>query len=89
MEKCDLLEVYNESEKTRLKTQVHDIDWTSFLANDAIYSNSIHDDKSGIEFGDEREDDYKKLMEHEIANTKTNTLTLDSVEEEEINIDDI
>lgn len=90
MEKCDLLEVYSDADKSRLRSQVEDVNWAIFIANDASNSFRPEDDKTGIEFTDDRTDEYKKLMEKEITGKKE-TIQLEILEEEneEINIDDI
>ena len=93
MEKCDLLEVYSDSDKSRLRSQVVDVNWLKFVANDALNS-FTPEDKTGIEFSDERTDDYKKLMEQELGMGKKDSIQLEILEEGmekdmEIDIDDI
>ena len=71
MDKCDLLEVYNESDKIKLKT-ISGINWGLFINNDLSLVNSIkvkgdstHDlyDDGNIEFTNNVvEDEYKDLI---------------------------
>jgi initiation factor 1A len=90
LEKCDLLEVYSDVDKDRLKSQVH-VDWSAFIQNEQLlnHTTGTSDD---INFTDEREDEYVKLMENELtALGKTNTkITIVGMEDEEdIDVDDI
>jgi initiation factor 1A len=96
MDKCDLLEVYAEGDKSRLRSQVTDINWNKFLTADASNSFTTIDETLDIEFADEREQDYRRLMEQQIKEGGTAIATkLDlSVDDEGtgdivINIDDI
>jgi initiation factor 1A len=94
LQQCDLLEVYSNTDKTRLRAQVPGADWNKFLSTDAANSFGNLDDID-LEFTDDRQEEYKKLMEQQI---KSGTAKLDlTVENEEssdddngeINIDDI
>jgi initiation factor 1A len=94
LEKCDLLEVYSDSDKQRLKSQLPGIDWSRFLSVDA--ANSLNTlDKLDIEFADNKKEDYKKLMEEQISGGSVKILDLSisndsgSEENDQINIDDI
>ena len=88
---CDLLEVYNDSDKEKLKTTVTHINWSSFISNDN--QNSKVDSKASdmFDFSDEKTDEYQSIMQEEYQKTKesTNKITLGSIEEEAIDIDDI
>jgi translation initiation factor IF-1 len=98
---CDLLEVYNDSDKSRLTT-VAGVNWGKFISHDMECSNSTAKSGSGyeddaFEFSntatDAAEDEFAEL----IATSKA-TITLRSideeggsgvVEDEEIDLDDI
>ncbi len=89
---CDILEVYNDSDKTRLKNSVTSINWNKFIANDTkTIGNEKNDtynenDDGGITFANEDAEDYEKLIsEQALAGTK-NTLIVD---DEEVDINDI
>jgi initiation factor 1A len=61
---CDLLEVYNRSEKEKLRTSVTSINWNMFVKLDN-QSNNIEedlDDGFGIKFADATETEYMDLM---------------------------
>jgi translation initiation factor 1A len=94
-EKCDLLEVYSDLDKERLKKTVN-CNWSCFIENDANFTNTNANDE--ISFEDDGIEEYKKLMESEINNSKGETkasilhLNLSNADDnnnEDINIDDI
>jgi len=97
MEQSDLLEVYAESDKQRLRAQVPTVDWNKFLTNDAINSHNTQSEQQEVEFIDDRQEDYKRLMAEQIGITKKLDLSVgkdSSLEEgeggnDEIDIDDI
>jgi hypothetical protein len=87
--KCDLLEVYTEADKLKLKN-VPGIDWSSFVRNDSKINQFVS--TSGDEdvvFADTTDvEDYNRL----ISTSGTSMLKMiveEKEEEEEINIDDI
>jgi initiation factor 1A len=82
-QKCDLLEVYNDMDKERLKSTVHE-DWNIF--QDERLLNKIEGD---IEFTDEKTGEYIELIEKELNKKKTEKIINIVQMEEEINIDDI
>jgi len=88
---CDLLEVYNDSDKLKLK-DINNINWGLFNSNDRsmIIVNKIEEkNDKGFDFvNDERLDEYQNLIEEEI-NKKGKIETITYKEETEINIDDI
>jgi hypothetical protein len=83
---CDILEVYNDADRSRLTNTVTSVDWRRFLANDAkvINSTSLEDD-SAIAFADDATQEYEELIAAQLA-AKSSTALAD---EEEIDIDDI
>ena len=92
-EKCDLLEVYSDIDKERLKKTVN-CNWSNFIENDANFTNTNSNDE--ITFEDDGTEEYIKLMENEINNTRQEkvssvlhlSLSNDN-NNEDINIDDI
>ena len=62
-EKCDLLEVYSDIDKERLKKTVN-CNWCHFIENDANFTNTNSNDE--ITFEDDGTEEYKQLMETEI-----------------------
>ncbi len=94
LEKSDLLEVYSETDKPRLRSQVSNVDWNKFLTTDS--TNSFSEFDTNLEFTDDRQEDYKRLMEQQIKAGSSGKLILNTVEEndssegeKEIDIDDI
>lgn len=91
MSNCDLLEVYNDFDKDRLKTTVN-VDWSAFIENDNKQSNIKTDNNEGFIFTDQNTSDYNKLMADTILNTskkQESQVIAVNEEDEEINIDDI
>jgi len=84
LDNCDLLEVYSDLDKDRLKAQPG-VDWKKFIENDNV--NSFTDSaNSAIEFSDAKEEDYSHIME---TSNSPVLLINDPEDEEEINVDDI
>jgi initiation factor 1A len=92
LQNCDLLEVYNDSEKERLKTTVN-IDWSVFLKNDAknsFTSQEVVKSSENYTFGDEKTMEYQALMTAaESAKTSEKRGLVIVAGGDEINIDDI
>ncbi len=91
MENCDLLEIYSDHDKEKLKTHVDSVDWKQFILNDCTNSYTDYKTESDILFTDEREDEYEKLTS---SSTRENMIKMGKIdeeddEEEEIDIDDI
>jgi translation initiation factor 1A len=90
LEKCDLLEVYSDIDKERLKKTVN-CNWSIFIENDANFTNTNANDE--ITFEDTGVEEYRILMESEINKEKGSVLTLsvskNNDDNEAINIDDI
>lgn len=96
---CDVLEVYNESDKQKLKTMITDVNWSKFIANDASSIGKEQVDDDGVGFMDDSAMDYERLMAEQMeqirqkeaskkpATTASLTIALD--EGEEICVDDI
>ena len=87
MSKCDLLEVYSDLEKERLKTAVK-IDWSAFLANDNKNANLDEIAEDAFTFTDNKTDEYRELL----VKNATKITDVDQVVMEddfEINVDDI
>ena len=87
LENCDLLEVYNEHDKERLKNTVTTVNWATFVSNDTRTTESTENDM--IEFGDEKTEEYMQLIEAQIQEAKTGKSTSIIPDEDEVDIDDI
>lgn len=86
LENCDLLEVYTEQDKDRLKNTVTTINWSLFVAND---TRTASEDDTGIEFSDEKTEEYRQIIEAQIIESNSGNSTSIIPYEEEIDIDDI
>jgi len=89
IEECDLLEVYNEHDKDRLKNTVLTINWSLFISNDIRTTTIESGHDTGIEFSDEKIDEYRELVEAQIQESKAGKSISIIPDEEEIDIDDI
>lgn len=86
---CDILEVYSEADKNRLKTSVTSVNWSKFISNDTktFADEKIDDDTGGIEFADEATHEYEELIAAQAAAGASNTIITD--DGEMIDVDDI
>jgi translation initiation factor IF-1 len=92
LENCDLLEVYNELDKDKLKNTVTSINWSSFIQNDLKLFTSTPEVSDEFEFSDERTEEYRQLIEAQLAVTVNKVgggSSFADADEEEIDIDDI
>jgi initiation factor 1A len=88
---CDVMEVYSEQDKQKLKNNLATINWMPFVANDTKVMNASTSSaatahpEDNIVFTDEKTEEYQALMEIQLQNR-----VITMVEEEEwINIEDI
>ena len=86
---CDILEVYNDTDKNRLKNTITNVNWSKFVANDnkTIGSSEGHADDSEITFADETTQEYEELINAKASLGSKNTIIID--DGNEINVDDI
>lgn len=86
---CDILEVYNESDKNRLKTSVTSINWTRFITNDTktLGDDKTEDDSAGFEFADEATQEYEQLIAAQASAGASNAIVTD--DGEMVDVDDI
>lgn len=87
LENCDLLEVYSDQDKERLKSTVTSVNWSSFIAFDNKTSNTSATSSDIFDFVDEKTEEYRKLVEEQVAQGKSINIIAD--DDEEINVDDI
>ena len=83
---CDVIEVYSDSDKIRLKNTLLHIDWNLFVTNDTkmVGNSETKDIEDDVVFTDEKTQEYQELIESQLAFDKTFV-----TEYEEINVDDI
>jgi hypothetical protein len=81
LQKCDLLEVYNENDKMKLKT-IPNIRWSELHTEQTnpSSSSSSNPDEDFIFADNSNEEDYKKYMES-LARKQTNAMTLQPIKE--------
>lgn len=85
---CDVLTVYNDNDKLRLKNTIVHINWNPFLANDTKSGEVDIDDN--FEFIDATTQEYQELIASRLLPTKLGGELFEMEEkEDEINIDDI
>jgi translation initiation factor 1A len=84
---CDLLEVYGELEKERLKSTIHGVNWTTFIANDSKNTNTEKVDDI-VDFMDNGTEEYQELIEAQVASAGRSTI-INTEDGEEIDVDDI
>lgn len=71
---CDLLEVYNESDKARLKNSLYTIDWSPFIAVDNSES-TTKTQHTDVEFMDDVTEDYYELLNKATSSTNPQQTT--------------
>jgi hypothetical protein len=88
---CDILEVYNDADKTRLQNSVTTVNWSKFIANDTktIGSDGAQlESDAGIAFTDDVSEEYENLIAAQASEgSKRTTVIMD--DGDEIDIDDI
>ena len=91
LQNCDLLEVYNDVEKERLKTTVNK-DWSVFIKNDAansFSSDEVVQSSEGYSFGDAKTMEYRALMSVELSKPLEKRGIVTVAGGDQIDIDDI
>lgn len=86
MKNCDLLEVYDDQDKQKLKSSETHIDWSIFASSEA----SEKEKEEVVTFMDQTTQDYESLIQKEADMLKTGkTITTIVFDNEEIDVDDI
>lgn len=90
LQNCDLLEVYSDFERDRLKTSVKQ-DWSLFVTNDNANANLEETSMAdSIVFSDDKMDEYRDLLEKDILASKKETVAEEVVNDDDvIDVDDI
>jgi hypothetical protein len=81
---CDVIEVYSDTDKSRLKNTLLHIDWNLFVANDTKMIGPTETEDEVV-FADEKTQEYQDLIESQLKFDKTIT----TEDYEEINVEDI
>lgn len=88
---CDILEVYNDSDKNKLKNSVININWNTFITNDnkSVGSSSTNTvDNGDIIFADETHQEHEELIASQ-ATTKSGLTKISTDDGVDIDVDDI
>jgi initiation factor 1A len=91
LENCDLLEVYSDIEKEKLKTTVNQ-DWSVFIKNDAANSfttQQVVESSENVVFGDAKTMEYHALMAAESAKPSEKRGIVTVAGGDQVDIDDI
>ena len=83
MQKCDLLEVYTDYDKERLKGTPGP--WKKFIANDLMFQDVKEEE---FDFIDDKTEEYKKIMSEEFAGPSREIVQIKE-DDEIIDFDDI
>ena len=86
LQNCDLLEVYSDQDKEKLKQSVTNVNWRLLSAN--LMSNDEEGEKEDIQFIDNGQDEYYEMMNRKVKSNEV-VQNVAFEEEEEVNIDDI
>ena len=85
LQKCDLLEVYTEHDKDRLKSTPGP--WKKFIANDLMFQDVKEEE---FDFVDDKTEEYKKIMSEEFTGPGSSREIVQIKEDDEIvDFDDI
>jgi hypothetical protein len=86
---CDVLEVYSDIDKNRLKTSITSVDWNKFIANDTktLGDDNNGDNDAGFDFADDAAQEYEQLIATQAATGASSTVFMDNGDE--IDVDDI
>jgi initiation factor 1A len=89
---CDIIEVYNDADKIKLKNNLTSINWSLFVSNDTkmIGTSTSADADSGIEFADEKTQEYEDLINAQVEAARVgNSVVISTDDGEIIDVDDI
>ena len=88
---CDLLEVYSEGDKSKLRNNVTSVSWNRFVANDSkTIGMSDSEDAEGVSFIDAKTQEFLEVLDTHMAQVqagKTNIIT--TADGETVDVDDI
>jgi len=88
LQNCDLLEVYNDQDREKLKQTIKNINWrlltTNLMTSESMSKSNEYD--LDLEFNED--DDYYELMNKKVDSEIVHNIAFEE-EEDEVNIDDI
>ena len=90
---CDVIEVYNDNDKTKLKNNITSVNWSRFINNDNKMVGGEDDEapELGFSFGDEKTQEYQAIIEAQMKASKTGAASIidTTYDGDFINVDDI
>jgi len=89
---CDVIEVYNDNDKIKLKNNITTVNWSRFIGNDNRMVGVEDDDapELGFSFGDEKTQEYQALIEAQMKAAKSGGASIiDTDDGDFIDVDDI
>ena len=88
VKECDILEVYSDTDKNRLKNSVTTVNWDLFISNDTKTIGTTEDVASddGIEFADEATQEFEQLIAAQASKGKNSIIMEDG---DVIDVDEI
>jgi len=88
---CDVIEVYNDIDKNKLKNNLTTIDWSSFISNDTKMIGSVETNvDAGIIFTDEKTQEYQELIEAQLEEAQAGKSVIITTDDGKmVDVDDI
>lgn len=88
---CDVIEVYSDADKNRLKNNITNVNWSVFVNNDnKLFTSKENEEDDGIVFTDEKTQEYEELIEAQIDySSKGINHIITTDDGEEVDVDDI
>lgn len=89
---CDVIEVYNDNDKIKLKNNITSVNWSKFIGNDNRILGAEDEGESdlGFAFGDEKTQEYQAIIEAQMKAAKTGGASIiDTDDGDVIDVDDI
>jgi hypothetical protein len=86
---CDILEVYSDVDKSKLRSSVTSVNWNKFISNDTKILGSKETEEVGdIEFADDATQEYEELIQLQASRTSQVRPIIEN-DEDEVNVEDI
>ena len=91
---CDLIEVYSDSDKAKLKNSVTFVDWSPFITNDTKSIGMVEsttEAANDIVFADDKTQEYQALIKAHLEESSKSgkSIIIATDDGEEIDVDDI
>lgn len=89
---CDVIEVYNDNDKIKLKNNITSVNWSRFIGNDTRMIGGDEDEapELGFSFGDEKTQEYQAIIEAQMKAAKSGGASIiDTDDGDVIDVDDI